>query len=153
MQATFDRGALRAKTPFPQSLLDQLKTARTERVLNKTRERRRELRGEITPSLLKKLRKGPPAHILSRMSPTRRLLDKVARSPSEVGFVAIAKKKLGRKMKNPLAALVEESPEKKIELDTIAQGIHNRNRLRRRGLLRSFKYSNELDSGPSQTLL
>ena len=137
MQAAFHRGAARAKTPYPQSLLDQLKKARTERILNKTNERRRELRGEITPSLLKKLRKGPPAHILSRMTPTKRRLDRVARSPSEVGFVAIAKNKLGRRLKNPLASLAEESPEKKTELDVITRGIRNKNRLRRQAISRA----------------
>lgn len=131
MQAAFDRGAARAKTPYPQPLLDQLKAARKERILNKTKERLRESRGEITTSLLKKLRKGPPASILSKMTPTQRLLDKIARSPSEVGFVAIAKRKLKRGIKDPKAWLVEESREKKVELDKISRSIREENYRRR----------------------
>ncbi len=134
MQAAFDRGNARAKTPYPQALLDQLKAARTERILNKTRERLRESRGEMTVSLLKRLRKGPPAHILSKMTPTQRLLDKVARSPSEVGFVAIAKRKLGRKIKDPRAAAVEGSPRKKRVLDAATLDIRGENKLRRKAM-------------------
>lgn len=134
MQAAFDRGDARAKTSYPQPLLDQLKSARKERILNKTKERLRESRGEITPSLLKKLRKGPPASVLSKMSPMQRFLDKVARSPSEVGFVAVAKRKLKRGMRNPKAYVVENSPEKKAELDTVAREIRQGNLAKRERL-------------------
>ncbi|KAF7768248.1 hypothetical protein Agabi119p4_7491 [Agaricus bisporus var. burnettii] len=127
IQAAYDRGNLRAQTPFPQSLLTQLKQARRERILNKTKERLRELRGEQTPSLLKKLRQGPPARILKNMSSRQRYLDKVARHPSEVGMVARAKRELRRGMKNAKAYLVEDSLDKKKELDAIAEEIRRGN--------------------------
>ncbi|EKM79492.1 hypothetical protein AGABI1DRAFT_74569 [Agaricus bisporus var. burnettii JB137-S8] len=134
IQAAYDRGNLRAQTPFPQSLLTQLKQARRERILNKTKERLRELRGEQTPSLLKKLRQGPPARILKNMSSRQRYLDKVARHPSEVGMVARAKRELRRGMKNTKAYLVEDSLDKKKELDAIAEEIRRGNLKRGAGM-------------------
>lgn len=127
IQAAYERGHQRAQTPFPKSLIYQLKQARRERILNKTKERLRELRGEQIPSLLKKLRQGPPAWVLKNMSSRQRYLDKVARSPSEVGMVARAKRELGRGMKNPTAYLVEDSLEKKEELDVVAREIRRGN--------------------------
>ncbi|KXN84901.1 hypothetical protein AN958_11927 [Leucoagaricus sp. SymC.cos] len=134
MQEHFDRGTARARTPFSPELLDQLKTARKERVLNKTRERNRELRGEMTRSLLKRLRKGPPAHILHRMSPRDRYWDQIARHPSEVGFTAMVKRKLGYGFKNPDAWIVEESRDKKAALDAISAQILEQNRMNRRSM-------------------
>ncbi|KAF9442116.1 hypothetical protein P691DRAFT_739227 [Macrolepiota fuliginosa MF-IS2] len=133
MQTAFDSGTARARTPYPQPLLDQLKAARKERVLNKTKEHLRELRGEITPSLLRKLRKGPPASVLSKMTTRQRLLDKIARNPSEVGFVAIVKQRLGRGMRNPKARFVEDSCRKRLKLDKIAQDIRKDNARKRLG--------------------
>jgi hypothetical protein len=131
MKQAFYRGTARARKQYPDTLLNQLKSARKERILNKTKERAREIRGEVTRSLLKKLRGGPPAHVLSKMSPRQRFLDKVARHPSEVGFTAIAKRKLKRGLKNPDAWLVEESLDKKEVLDAIAREIRQENRLKR----------------------
>jgi hypothetical protein len=109
LNTSFTLGTHRSQTPFPQTLLTQLKQARKALIENKTKERARELRGEMTRSLIKRLRKGPPAHILAQMTPRQRRLDKIARHPSEVGFTAIAKRELKRGFRNPKAWLAEES--------------------------------------------
>lgn len=127
----YERGTRRAKTPFPQALLDQMKEARRERIRNKTKERAREIRGEMTRSLCTRLRKGPPAHVLSRMSPEQRRLDQFARHPSEVGYTALAKQRLGRGLVNPDAWVVEESRGKEAELDSIAAVIRCQNESKR----------------------
>ncbi|KAF5347734.1 hypothetical protein D9756_010233 [Leucocoprinus leucothites] len=127
----YDRANERAKTPFPQALLKQLKEARRERIRNKTKERVREIRGETTRSLGRRLRQRPPAHVLNQMTPEQRRLDEFARHPSEVGYTAIAKQRLGRGFKNPDAWMVEESREKKAELDAIAEAIRQQNKLKR----------------------
>ena len=77
-----------------------MKEARREKIRNKTRERERERRGEVFKAVRERQAKGPPAHVLARMSPERRRLDKVVRSLSEVGYVAMVKKKLGFRLKD-----------------------------------------------------
>jgi len=127
----YERGTRRAQTPFPQALLDQMKEARRERIRNKTKERAREIRGEMTRSLCRRLRQGPPAHVLSHMSPEQRRLDQFARHPSEVGCTALAKVRLGRRLRNPEAWAVEESRGKEAELDVIAAAIRRQNESKR----------------------
>ena len=85
------------------------------------------MRGEMTGSLCRRLRQGPPAHVLSRMSPEQRRLDQFARHPSEVGYTALAKIRLGRGLRNPDAWAVEESRGKEAELDVIAAVIRRQN--------------------------
>ena len=94
------------------------------KIRNKTREKERERRGEILKSTLRRQRKGPPAHILAKMSPERRRMDKVARSLSEVGYVALVKRRLGMRLKDPDAGL-ELGEEKNRPLLTLAAGMLN----------------------------
>ena len=102
---TFMRDQERANRPFPPELLEEIIEARRTKIRNKTREKERERRGEILKSTLRRQRKGPPAHILAKMSPKRRRMDKVARSLSEVGYVALVKRRLGMRLKDPDAGL------------------------------------------------
>lgn len=97
----FDRDVRRARSPYPPKLLAEIKEARREKIRNKTRERERERRGEILPCTIKRSRKGPPAHILAKMTPEKRRADKAVRSVSEVGYVGMMKSRKGMKMKNP----------------------------------------------------
>lgn len=108
-----------------------MKEARRERIRNKTKERAREIRGEMTRSLCRRLRQGPPAHVLSHMSPEQQRLDQFARHPSEVGYTALAKLRLGRGLRNPEAWAVEESRGKEAELDEIAAAIRRQNESKR----------------------
>lgn len=95
----------RAKTPYRPELVAAVLEARRRKIRNKTLEKDRERRGEVLKSTLKRQRKGPPAHILAKMSPECREMDKVSRSLSEVGYVALVKRRLGFKLKDPEAGL------------------------------------------------
>lgn len=110
LQNSFDLEEKRqALQPSPE-LVAAVKQARREKVANKTRERERERRGEILPCTLKRARKGPPAHVLTRMSDLERRMDKVARrSVSEVGYVGATKRRLGWKLKDGGEGLRKEA--------------------------------------------
>ncbi len=86
---------------FSPELMERIFEARREKVKNKTRERERERRGEETKSSLRRKRKGPPAHILAKMTPEQRKMDEISRSLSESGYVGLVKKRLGFKLKDP----------------------------------------------------
>ncbi|KAI0822051.1 hypothetical protein BC628DRAFT_1328315 [Trametes gibbosa] len=132
MRATSNRERARAKMPYPPELLEQIKSARRARIENKTRERERERRGEMTNRLLRQMRKSPPAHKLALMSPRRRRMDSIARGVSEVGYVAKVKRALGYKLRDPHAWEVEiGSPERRRMLDRMAEEIERENTWRR----------------------
>ena len=100
MNASFILENTRAMTPFPPEMVEAIIQARRDKILNKTHERTRERRGEITPKTLERLRKRPTTHASRVMSPIRRHLDVVSRSPGEVGYVGMVKQKLGFKLRN-----------------------------------------------------
>jgi hypothetical protein len=128
----FDRERARANTPPSPALLKQIKVTRRELVANKTRERERERRGEVTARTLLRRRKGPPAHVLATMTPEQRRLDAAARSVSEVGFAGLAKRKLGHGVKSDSAWMAESGKEKDRErLDLMARAIESENARRR----------------------
>jgi hypothetical protein len=126
----------RANTPFSPELVESIFEARREKIRNKTREKERERRGELTLSAIRRQRKGPPAHILAKMTPERRKMDKVARSLSEVGYVALVKKRLGRKLKDPQAGLELGEKENWPLLDRGRDIIRRENRRRARMILK-----------------
>ena len=110
-----------------------MKEARREKIRNKTRERERERHGEVFKAVLERQAKGPPAHVLARMSPEQRRLDKVVRSVSEVGYVAMVKKKLGFRLKDDeMWRVLEEGEEnRRQELDAMEEQIAKENEKRR----------------------
>jgi len=110
--------------------LEEIIEARRTKIRNKTRERERERRGEILKSTVRRQRKGPPAHILAKMSPKRRRMDQVARSLSEVGYVALVKRRLGMRLKDPDAGL-ELGEKKNRPLLTHAASILNKENKKR----------------------
>ncbi|KAI8994218.1 hypothetical protein BD414DRAFT_436884 [Trametes punicea] len=129
---SFDLERMRESTPYPPELLEQVKAARREKVANKTRERERERRGEMTNRLRKQMRQSPPAHILVKMSARQRRMDAIARGASEVGYVAKVKHALGFKLRDPDTWKAElGKPENKEMLDRIAEEIENENARRR----------------------
>jgi len=94
---------VRASTPVPSALIEQVKAARREKVLNKTRERTRERQGFIFPITLRRQRKGPPAHVLAAMTPEQIRQDRVVRgSISEVGYIGQVKRRSGWKIREGL---------------------------------------------------
>jgi len=92
---------VRKNMRYTPEMLAAIKAARRVKVANKTRELVRERRGEILCRTILWRNKGPPAHILARMTPAQRQMDKVSRSVSDVGYVARVKRKLGVKLRNP----------------------------------------------------
>ncbi|GBE83106.1 hypothetical protein SCP_0501530 [Sparassis crispa] len=103
----FERDDARAATPYPPEMLERIKEARREKIRNKTRELERERRGVVTKRAMERRRRGPPAHVLANMTPEQRRKDAIARSLSQVGYIAQVKRELGMKFKNPDAWKVE----------------------------------------------
>lgn len=130
---TYKTDDARLRSPFPPALISALKQARREKILNKTRELERERRGEIITRTIRRRNKGPPAHVLARMTKEQRQMDKIARSVSEVGYVGKVKRKLGWKLKHLEAWKREDgSPQDKERLDSMAEEIRLENERRRK---------------------
>ncbi|KAJ6595651.1 hypothetical protein DFH09DRAFT_1024448 [Mycena vulgaris] len=104
-----DRDTARAAMPISPELREMTRAARREKVANKTRERRRERRGEILPRTLKRARKGPPAHVLVHMTPAERRMDKIVRGVGEVGYVGMVKRRMGMKLRDGGKGLAREN--------------------------------------------
>lgn len=110
--------------PYPPELLELTARARREKCVNKARERQRELRGEVLSITLKRRRKGPPAHVLAKMTPEERRMDKIVRSGvSEVGYVGMTKRRMGWKLRDGGTGLARE--------DGLGLGKEQKTRLKR----------------------
>lgn len=96
---SYDLDEARAQSPYPPELIAMIKEARREKIRNKTRERERERRGEILPSTIRRMNKGPPAHVLSKMTPEQRRRDRILRGPGEAGYTGKVKRQAGMKLK------------------------------------------------------
>lgn len=131
----FDADKARLLSSFSPDMLAMIKRARREKILYRTRQLERERRGEVLPRTVRRRNKHPPAHVLAKMTEERKRLDKIARHPSEVGFVAMAKMKLGHKLKDPSAWRKEMgSPENVERLDGMEQEIRLTNQRRRQSI-------------------
>jgi hypothetical protein len=118
MQEAFERDTARAARPTPPDLLAQLKAARREKVANKTRERERQMRGEVLSVTRRQSRLGFPAHVLARWDPEVRKAKLIARrSVGEVGYVGQVKRALGYKIPPEDDELDELAREKLDRLD------------------------------------
>ena len=126
------RDEARLHSPFPSALIRKVTRARRERTWNKQRERQREASGEIVKKTIERARQGPPAHVLAKMTPRQRHLDKVSRSSiSEVGYIGWAKKQLGWKLKNPNPWEAEDGkPEDEERLMAMEEKIRQENERR-----------------------
>ena len=82
ISTSFDLERKRQLSPYPPEMLAAIKEARREKIRNKTREREREARGEMTTRLARAMRQRPPPHVIARMSPRERRLDAIARGAS-----------------------------------------------------------------------
>jgi hypothetical protein len=97
--ASYSLDEARARSPYSPELIAMIKEARREKIRNKTRERERERRGEILPSTIRRMNKGPPAHVLSKMTPDQRRRDRILRGPGEAGYTGQVKRQAGMKLK------------------------------------------------------
>ena len=132
ISTSFDLERKRQLSPYPPEMLAAIKEARREKIRNKTRERERWRRGEVTNRLRKLMNQGPPAHVLARMTDEQRRMDKIARNPSEVGYVAEVKRRLGHKLRDDETWRVElGKPENQETLDRIAEEIEAESARRR----------------------
>lgn len=139
---TYKRDDARLRAPFPPTLLAAIKQARRDRVINKTRERERERHGEILPRTIRRRNKGPPAHVLAKMSLEERKMDKVARSVSEVGYVGMVKRRLGHKLRDRDGWKKEVgSMESRPRLDRMLKEIRDENERRRESATAEFEQS------------
>ncbi|TFK91849.1 hypothetical protein K466DRAFT_481813 [Polyporus arcularius HHB13444] len=128
----FQREKARLNAPYPSEMLEAIKEARREKIRNKTREGERERRGEMTNRLSKRMRQGPPAHVLALMTDEQRRMDRVARGASEVGYVGHVKRRLGFRLRDGEAGKVElGQPENRETLDNVADEIAQENERRR----------------------
>jgi len=98
IQKANERDYDRLYSDYPPSLLLWGVRARRQKIRYKTRQYARERAGEVFPSTLARMRQGPPAHVLAKMTREERRSDKIARSPSEVGYTAVVKMKMRRKL-------------------------------------------------------
>ncbi|KAI6026009.1 hypothetical protein EDC04DRAFT_3116499 [Pisolithus marmoratus] len=95
------RDIKRFQEPYQPEMLHAARRARKHKVANKTREKEREARGLYSELTIKRMRQGPPAHVLAKMTPEQRKLYRIALGPSEGGYVAAVKLKLGMKLRKP----------------------------------------------------
>ena len=124
VQASYDLDYTRAQTPYSPDIINMVKAARREKIRNKTREKERERRGEITRNAIKRMNKGPPAHVLSKMTPEQRRRDRILRGPSEAGYAGRIKREAGMKLKDDQSWRREDgSPEMQRELARREQAI------------------------------
>ncbi|KIM77743.1 hypothetical protein PILCRDRAFT_76421 [Piloderma croceum F 1598] len=129
---TLKQDKKRLFSSFSPEMLEAIKQARRDKILNQTRQLERERRGEILPRTIRRRNKAPPAHILAKMTEKQKKMDKLARHVSEVGYVGMAKRKLGHKLRNPEAWTCEVGrPEDKERLDRMAEAIRLENERRR----------------------
>ncbi|KAF8149379.1 hypothetical protein B0H34DRAFT_667715 [Crassisporium funariophilum] len=127
MDKVYKNDHARSNRPYPPELLESIIEARREKIRNKTREKERERSGEILKTTLRRQQQGPPAHILAKMSPERRKMDKVARSLSEVGYVALVKRRLKMPLKDPEAGLESGEKRNRPLLDDAARMLNDEN--------------------------
>lgn len=91
----------RMQQPFRPAVLRAVLKARVRRNVRHFKHIERDRKGDYSSKSLKRRRQGPPAHVLSYMSEETRALEVAARGSSEVGYVALAKTKLGIPLKIP----------------------------------------------------
>ncbi|KAF7345506.1 hypothetical protein MVEN_01569100 [Mycena venus] len=107
--ALLERDIARSQMPVPPALAETLRAARREKVANKTRERMREQRGEVLRCTIERARKGPPAHVLVRMTAAERRADQIIRGVGEVGYVGMVKRRMGVKLRDGGKGLAREN--------------------------------------------
>ncbi|PVG02074.1 hypothetical protein CPB86DRAFT_773049 [Serendipita vermifera] len=86
INASFRREEARATSVFTPEMITLIKEARKYKAVNKSRERNRERRGEITRGISKRMNKRPPAHVQAKMSQEEIALDKIKREVSAGGY-------------------------------------------------------------------
>ncbi|KAJ7497764.1 hypothetical protein FB451DRAFT_1212676 [Mycena latifolia] len=128
-----------AEAPISPELLETVRAARREKIMNKMHEKMCERRGEILPRTLKRARKGPQPHVLMHM-PAERHMEKVVRGVGEVGYVGMIKRRIGFKLRDGGKGLARENEtdlegerlERLRKMDTLLDGRQEANEAERK---------------------
>ena len=121
----------RLYSDYPSSLLLQGVRARRQKIQYKTRQYARERAGEVFPTTLARMRQGPPAHVLAKMTPEDRRADKIVRGPGEAGYTAAVKMSMGRMLKDQELLRLEDGKEEWERLERMEDEVREENRRRR----------------------
>jgi hypothetical protein len=113
IQESYDREHARSTSVFSPEMIAMVKAARRYKIENKTRERQREIRGEVTKRSVMLLKKGPPAHVLDKMTAEQKRLDKVAREVSWGGYSGIIKRQLRMKMPRRIRVIKQKTAQRR----------------------------------------
>ncbi|KIJ58426.1 hypothetical protein HYDPIDRAFT_113204 [Hydnomerulius pinastri MD-312] len=135
LQATFTRDYARLKSPYPPALLATAQRARRRLIQHRTRRRALERRGLLFPSTRARMRQGPPAHILARMTPEERKNDRIVRGPGEAGYTAQVKIKMGVRLREPGMWRLEDGREEEWgRFESMEEEVRRENERRRRNV-------------------
>ncbi|KAG8880891.1 hypothetical protein FRB98_004695 [Tulasnella sp. 332] len=104
MKQSAQREENRARMKFTPELLEMVKQARHEKIINKTKEKERERQGEVLNKTRARMRQGLPAHLISTVGKKGVERDKFIKSPSEGGYAGMVKRRAGMKIKNDTSA-------------------------------------------------
>ncbi|KAG8215997.1 hypothetical protein J3R82DRAFT_7988 [Butyriboletus roseoflavus] len=121
----------RLYSDYPPSFLLQGVRARRQKIRYKTQQYARERAGEVFPTTLARMRQGPPAHVLAKMTPEERRADKIVRGPSEAGYTAAVKMSMGRTLKDKELLRLEDGKEEWGRLERMEEEVREENRRRR----------------------
>ncbi|KAH0831113.1 hypothetical protein J3R83DRAFT_13679 [Lanmaoa asiatica] len=121
----------RLYSDYPPSLLLQGVRARRQKNWYKTRQYARERAGEVFPSTLARMRQGPPAHVLAKMTHEERKADKIVRGPGEVGYTAVVKMSMGRTLNDKELWRLEDGNGERERLEKMEEEVREENRRRR----------------------
>ncbi|KAG8926263.1 hypothetical protein FRC00_003064 [Tulasnella sp. 408] len=105
-----------AKMKISPELWAIVKEARREKIANKTREKERERRGELTNHAKKRMRQGLPAHLISTRGQSGVERDKWIKDPSEGGYAGRMKKASGMKLKHDVEHLENNASSTALEV-------------------------------------
>ncbi|KAG9035009.1 hypothetical protein FS837_002072 [Tulasnella sp. UAMH 9824] len=105
-----------AKMKISPELWAIVKQARREKIANKTREKERERRGELTNHAVKRMRQGLPAHLISTRGPSGVERDKWIKDPSEGGYAGRMKKASGMKLKHDVEQIENDASPAALEV-------------------------------------
>ena len=86
INASFMLDTERASSKFSEELLERIKAARRNLISNKTHERKREREGEMVMATFRRIKQGPPAHVLTRMSEKEKRKDRIMREVGAGGY-------------------------------------------------------------------
>ncbi|KAG9313758.1 hypothetical protein JVU11DRAFT_6116 [Chiua virens] len=122
----------RLYSDYPPSLLLRGLRARRQKIGYTTRVYTRERAGEVFPSTLARMRQGPPASVLAKMTLKERGTDRIVRGPSEAGYTATVKMKTGRRLKDGESWRMEDGKEEEWErLEGLEKQVREENVRRR----------------------